>query len=41
MFGLCKVQGPQHVKITDFGLTENLEVGEKAVKSAKGKVLVR
>ncbi|XP_065887140.1 receptor tyrosine-protein kinase erbB-2-like isoform X4 [Dysidea avara] len=35
------VQGPQHVKITDFGLTKILEIGETTFKSAKGKVPVR
>ena len=39
MFNL--VQGPEHVKITDFGLTKILDVGETTFKSAGGKVPVR
>jgi len=35
------VKGPQHVKITDFGLTKILDVGETIFKSKKGKVPVR
>jgi len=35
------VQGPEHVKITDFGLTKILDVGETTFKSARGKVPVR
>ena len=35
------VQGPEHVKITDFGLTKILDVGETAFKSAGGKVPIR
>ena len=37
----CLVQGPQHVKITDFGLTKILDVGETTFKSTGGKVPVR
>ena len=35
------VQTPEHVKITDFGLTKILNVGETTFKSARGKVPVR
>ena len=35
------VQGPEHVKITDFGLTKILDVGETTFKSTGGKVPVR
>ena len=35
------VQTPEHVKITDFGLTKILNVGEITFKSARGKVPVR
>ncbi|XP_065887121.1 epidermal growth factor receptor-like isoform X2 [Dysidea avara] len=35
------VQGPEHVKITDFGLTKILDVGETTYKSEKEKVPVR
>ena len=35
------VQSPEHVKITDFGLTKILDVGETTCKSEKGKVPVR
>ena len=38
---LFTVQGPEHVKITDFGLTKILDVGETTYKSKKGKVPVR
>jgi len=30
------VQGPEHVKITDFGLTRILNIGETTYKSAGG-----
>ena len=35
------VQTPEHIKITDFGLTKILNVGETTFKSARGKVPVR
>ena len=35
------VQSPDHVKITDFGLTKILNVGETTFKSARGKVPIR
>ena len=35
------VQSPEHIKITDFGLTKILDVGESTFKSARGKVPVR
>lgn len=35
------MQAPEHVKITDFGLTKILDVGETTFKSAGGKVPVR
>ena len=35
------MQSPEHVKISDFGLTIILDVGETTFKSARGKVPVR
>ena len=35
------MQSPEHVKISDFGLTKILDVGETTFKSARGKVPVR
>ena len=40
-FAITAVQTPEHVKITDFGLTTILDVGETTFKSARGKAPVR
>ena len=40
-FFVMAVQTPEHVKITDFGLTAILNIGETTFKSASGKVPVR